>query len=212
MYFSRVSDPKVLRIALLETSRETLILLRQQKEYYAVRERKKQLVEDLRKDVREISEMLKRIDEFFPDKQTIKQEILDEQKHLVEQQTVLERAAAEEKERLEREERLQQIEARKRDIMEQRKIAEAQQAKKAQEERTRRLVESAKNKRALKPMPVLRHKDVEVKQIVLQTPKLPPKQILKPVDNELEKSSVTDMDRLEYTLSKIEQKLNQLKQ
>jgi len=170
-YFAKINDPKKVRIALLEASRETLILLRQQKLFLQNKDQKTKLIDSLKKDLKDITDMARRFEELLPNKE-IRQEILDERARLK---------------------------------------AEIKELQKSTNEKIKR--KQSDDARQLKVLDAAAKVSKSRKKVVSQ-PKVeekPPVSASEAV-SDLGVSPVTDLDRLEYTLSKIESKINELKE
>ena len=185
-FYVKIQDQNEFRTSLLESAREPLLLLKAEKEFIAIRDRKLRIMKELRAEIGGLLVSIKRLDDLLPEKQ-----LIDEMRRQRDE---------EEKSRRDEEEK----------IIRQLENQEKRKQQKKQEVRTivreigpdiPRFQETIRRQE-----PILRE---------IPRPEQRPTQRItqkEPIIQEPKTSSVSDMDRLEYTLSKIEQKLAQLKQ
>lgn len=191
-FYVKIQDQNEFRISLLESAREPLLLLKTEKQFEEIRERKIRIMKDLRTELSSLLVSIKKLDDLLPEKQ-----LIEEMRQMREQE---EKARRNEEEKI-----IRQLESQ-----------EKRKQQKRQEEQVRTIVREIgpdipKFEQKLRIIP--RRQPVMEELRFREIPKPALKQVVKePIAEEPKTTSVSDMDRLEYTLSKIEQKLAQLKQ
>ncbi len=153
-FYTKISDPKGLRISILEAAKETLTCMAQHKTVISIREEKQQLIHELKEDLIEISKLCTTLEEYLPHKELKKE------------------AEKEEKER-------KKQESADLTLLQEKRIQQKLREMQKEEPQRPKAAKPIQQKPAPKPTPT----------------KMP---------------SLTDVDRLEYTLKKIEQKLADL--
>ena len=183
-FYVKIQDQNEFRTSLLESAREPLLLLKAEKEFLAIRDRKQRIMKELRIELSGLLVSIKKLDDLLPEKQ-----LIDEMRKMREEE---DRTRRNEEEKIIRQLESQEI---------------RRQQKKEQVRTIVREIGPDIPKFQEKPRTTLRKEPV-LREIPRQAQPI----LREPLMDEPKTSSASDMDRLEYTLSKIEQKLAQLKQ
>lgn len=80
-YFTKIEDPKKLRISLMTAARDSIIVLSMLDSFTEIREQKTELMADLKDDFKEMSILCKQLSEMVSDEKTRK-DILENAKNL----------------------------------------------------------------------------------------------------------------------------------
>lgn len=182
-FYVKIQDQNEFRTSLLESAREPLLLLKAEKEFLAIRDKKLRIMKDLRTELSGLLVSIKKLDDLLPEKL-----LMDEMRR---QRDEEERSRKAEEEKI-----IKQLESQ--EIRRQQQKTEVRTIVREIGPDTPKFLE--------KPRLIQKKELPKIQEPILrEIPK--PKQ----APQEEPKSSVSDMDRLEYTLSKIESKLRELK-
>jgi hypothetical protein len=89
-YFSKISNPKQLRVSLLQAAKEPLILLSMQKELAELRANKKRIVSELESELAGLLNSIKKLDNILPEKE-LKKELYESKEEKVDAIQILTR-------------------------------------------------------------------------------------------------------------------------
>lgn len=69
-YFAKISEPRKLRLSMMTCAKESIIMISLLEEIEAIRQKKTELFDETREDLRACSELMTRMNEFIGDEKT----------------------------------------------------------------------------------------------------------------------------------------------
>lgn len=208
-YYARINDAKAFRKKLLEAARDNLMLISRDKEFEDIRQRKRLLVSELNDVFKDLGKLVGRLDVLMPEK-AIKEELRQELKKAAD---ALAFRMKQQQERKARETAEAALKVKRAEEERQRaadELAARLRARELQRKSVVASVESARTRSRQEESVAARDLD-EIAHAAARRARLSDMRKgarNKPVAEN--KAQMTDVDRLEYTLSKIESKLAEL--